>query len=59
MNTDLTPLKNDKKMIAQLEANKAMKDPGLDFLMGKIKIHISNKTDNKLVTGLATGAVFW
>ncbi len=32
----LEALKNDKKMIAQLEANKAMKDPGLDFLMGKM-----------------------
>jgi len=32
----LDALKNDKKMMAQLEANKAMNDPGLDFLMGKM-----------------------
>ena len=33
----LEALKTDKKMIAQAAENKAMKDPGLDFLMGKLE----------------------
>ena len=33
----LEALKTDKKAIAQIAENKAMKDPGLDFLMGKMK----------------------
>ena len=33
----LEALKTDKKMMARLEANKAMNDPGLDFLMGKLR----------------------
>ncbi len=33
----LDALKTDKKMITQVEKNKAMRDPGLDFLMGKLE----------------------
>ena len=33
----LEALKTDKKAIAQIAENKAMRDPGLDFLMGKMK----------------------
>ena len=33
----LEALKIDKKALAQIAENKAMKDPGLDFLMGKMK----------------------
>ena len=33
----LEALKIDKRSIAQIAENKAMKDPGLDFLMGKMK----------------------
>ena len=35
LETLLEAAQTDKKLMKQLEANKAMRDPGLDFLMGK------------------------